>query len=121
MKFLVVVTPPSIYDVAYQNFYHFKNILLILLIGYGLYFNCLFKFLTSLRKCTSFVLSLGFAKDGNPNLESLALSRTPSINTRSTPFQKYPCITLVLEVYWICFLGTKCSIKQFFKFSYKLK
>ena len=49
-------------------------------------FNCLFRFLKSLRKHTWFYLGLGCAKDGASHSESFATSRTHSRNKRSTTF-----------------------------------
>ena len=64
---------------------NFNNILFIFYIGYCLCFNCLFRFLDSLIKCTQFDLVLGFAKDGATHSESFAISRTPNMTKSSTP------------------------------------
>ena len=49
----------------------------ILGIGYSLRFNCLFRFLQSLRKRTIFDLYLGCTKHAAPHSESFDISSTP--------------------------------------------
>ena len=71
-------------------------------IGYGFRFNCLFRFLKSLRKYTRFDLGLGWAKDGDTHYESFANLRTPSITKRSTSF---------LNIY-SCTFGTGYGLNQ---------
>ena len=73
-------------DVAYLKPYNFNRISFILGIVCGLCFNCLFRFLKSLRKHTRFYLGLGYSKDGADHFELLARSRNPSRNKRSTSF-----------------------------------
>ena len=82
-------------DVAYLKPYYFNNISLILGIGYCLHFNCLFRFINSLRKCTQFDLVLGFAKNGDPHSESFALPNTPSRTKLSASFLTFIHVTLV--------------------------
>ena len=71
-------------NVAYWKPSNFDNISLIFDIRYGLWFNCLFGYLKSLRKCTWFDLGLGCAKDGYHHSESLARSSTHNRNKHST-------------------------------------
>ena len=73
---------------AYLKPSNFNTILFILGTGCGLCFNCLFRFLKSLRKPTWFYLGLGYSKDGATHSESLGSSRTPSRTNRSTSFLK---------------------------------
>ena len=73
-------------DVAYWKSFHFNKISLILGIGCGLHFNCLFIFIKSLRKRTWFDLGLGCAKGGAPHSESLAHVSTPNRTKISTYF-----------------------------------
>ena len=75
-------------DLAYWRPSNFNNIALIFGIGYGFCFNCLFRFLKSLRKRTQFDLGLGLAKDGAPHYESYVTSRNPNRNKGSTSFLK---------------------------------
>ena len=61
-------------------------------IGYGFCFNCLFRFLSSLRKHIRFDLGLVWAKDRDPHSESFATLRAPSRTRRSTSFLNiYSC------------------------------
>ena len=83
-------------DLAYWKPSFFYNILLILGIGYDLRFDCLFRFIKSLRKHTRFDLVLGCAKDGDLHSESFALSST-TIRTKCSFFKTY--FTLVTGYY----------------------
>ena len=65
-------------DIAYLKPSNFNNISLVLSIGYGLGFNCLFKVIKSLRKHNRFFLGLGCAKDGDRHSESFDFSSTYS-------------------------------------------
>ena len=80
-------------DVAYWETSNSNNILLILGIGYGLWCNCLFRFLMSLRNINRFYLGLGCSKDGNRYFESFVFSRTPSRTKRSTSSLTIPLCT----------------------------
>ena len=51
--------------------------------GYNFRFNYLFILIKSLNKHTQFDLGLGCANYGDPHYESVATSRTPSMNKRS--------------------------------------
>ena len=62
-------------------------------IGYGSRFNCLFRFLKSLRKLNCSDLGLGCAKYGDTHSESFATSRIPNRTKRSTPFLKMSSCT----------------------------
>ena len=75
------------------------KILFILVIRYGLSFNCLFRFLKSLRKCTQIVLGLGCSKDEAPRSELFDLSRNISRAKRSTSFLTFLYVTLVLDMF----------------------
>ena len=83
--------------VSYWKPYTFNNISFIFGIGYCFWFNCLFKFLNSLRKYTRFDLGLGCAKDGAPHSESFATSRNTSRNKLSTSFWTFSCVPSVLD------------------------
>ena len=74
------------------------KISLILCIGYGLRYNCLFIFLRSLRKLTQFYLGLGCANHGAPHYYYFALSRNPKITKNSTDFKIFLCVTLVRDM-----------------------
>ena len=80
-------------DIAYWNTSNFNNISLIFGIGYSFCFNCLFRFLSSLRKRTRFDLGLVWAKDRDPHSESFSTLRTPSRTRRSTYFLKISSCT----------------------------
>ena len=75
----------SIY-VAKLKFSHFYNISLILVMRYGLSFNCLFKFLKLLGKDTQFIFGLGCATYVAPHSSVFALLSYLSGTKRSTSF-----------------------------------
>ena len=85
-------------EVAYWKTSNFNNISLILGIGYGLRFNCLFMFLRTLIKRTWVDLGLGCAKHGAPYSDFFALSRNPSRNKCSTSLKIYIHVTLFLDM-----------------------
>ena len=75
-------------DIAYWKNSNLNKILLILGIGCGLCFNCLFRFIKSLIKHTQFDLALVYLKDEDPYHESFDMSRTISLTQNPTPFEK---------------------------------
>ena len=85
-------------NVAYRKTSNFNNMSFILGIGYGYCFNCLFKFLKSIRKLTRLDLGLGRAKYGAPHSVSFATFSTPSINKCSASFKNK---FLVYLQYWV--------------------
>ena len=86
-------------DIAYLKPSNFNNILLIFGIGSSFHFNCLFRFLKSLRKIARFDLGLGCVKDRNPHSESFATSRNPISTNRSTSFLKISSFTFGTVAY----------------------
>ena len=59
---------------------------MVLGVGYGLCFNCLFRFIQSLIKRTRLFLGLSCAEDGDTHSESFDSPRTSSRNKRSTSY-----------------------------------
>ena len=82
-------------DVSYWKTYNFNTISLIFGMGYGFCFNCLYRFLESLRKRTRFYLGLGCAKDVYPYPESIATSSIHSRDKCPTSFLKISLCTLI--------------------------
>ena len=60
----------------------------------GFRYNCLFRFLKSVRKRTRFDIGLAWVKDGAPHSESFTTSKNTNKIERSTSFWNIPSCTL---------------------------
>ena len=85
---------------AYWKPSKFNNISLILGIGYGFCFNCLFRLLNSLRKQTRFDLGLGWAKYEARHSESFSNSKTPNRTKCQTYFLRISSCTFGTGYGW---------------------